>query len=63
MGFAFVEADTGGDGENNGSDWEEVTEPTNRVMIKTLIPTSDQLASLGLVPGENLITFTVKSRL
>lgn len=32
-------------------------------MIKSLTPSSDQLASLNLQPGSNLITFTVRSRL
>ena len=41
MKNAFIEGGTGGGEESNNSDWEEVTEPTNRVMIRTLIPTSD----------------------
>ena len=43
-------------------DWEDVNGPKN-VMIKTLMPSSDQLATMDLQPGENLITFTVSSRL
>ena len=51
--------------EKQGSDeedWDNVNGPTN-VMIKTLMPSSDQLATMNLQPGENLITFSVSSRL
>ena len=51
--------------EKQGSgeeEWDYVNEPAN-VMIKTLMPSSDQLATMDLQPGENLITFTVSSRL
>ena len=49
--------------QKSDSDWDEVDEPTNRQMIRTLVPSSDQLQSLNLRPGVNLITFGVKSRL
>ena len=46
-----------------GDDFEEIEEEPNMVTIKTLTPSSSQLESLNLQPGENLITFSVKSRL
>ena len=42
---------------------DEIDEEPNIVTIKSLTPTSDQLESLGLQPGMNYITFSVKSRL
>ena len=48
--------------EKSDGDWDDVNEPA-KTMIKTLVPSSEQLASLNLQPGVNLITFSVKSRL
>ena len=68
---AFVIASGSNDGaeigeeEKQGSDeedWVNENGPAN-VMIKTLMPSSDQLATMDLQPGENLITFSVSSRL
>ena len=43
---------------------EIVVVPSGNVTyIRALTPSSDQLASLELRPGPNIITFTVKSRL
>ena len=41
----------------------EIQEEPNVITIKTLTPTSEELESFDLRPGENLITFTVHSRL
>ena len=41
----------------------EIEEEPNVITIKTLTPTSEELESFDLRPGENLITFTVTSRL
>ena len=42
---------------------DEIEEEPTVVTIKTLTPSSQQLESLSLQPGENTITFTVQSRL
>lgn len=47
----------------DGDDFEEIEEEPTLVTIKTLTPSSEQLKSLNLQPGENEITFSVKSRL
>ena len=68
----FLDAENGSD--VNASDEEpeegyadklgnEIEEEFQLVTIKTLTPSSSQLASLNLQPGENIITFTVQSRL
>ena len=44
-------------------DGGEIEEEPNVITIKTLTPTSEELESFDLRPGENLITFTVRSRL
>ena len=49
--------------EEDDDEFREIEEEPNIVTIKTLSPNSDQLKSLNLQPGENLITFSVKSRL
>ena len=49
--------------EEDDDEFQEIEEEPNIVTIKTLSPNSDQLKSLNLRPGENLITFSVKSRL
>ena len=49
------------DEEEKEEDFEVIGK--DKTMIRTLAPSSDQLASLDLTPGENLITFTVSSRL
>ena len=41
----------------------EIEEEPNIVTIKTLTPSSQQLASLNLEPGENIVTYSVLSRL
>ena len=48
---------------DEGDDFEEIEEEPNLVTIKTLTPSTLQLKSLNLEPGDNTITFTVKSRL
>ena len=46
----------------DGEDVDNVQRPS-RKMIKTLTPSSEQLASFNLTAGENIVTFTVHSRL
>lgn len=37
--------------DSSNSDWEEVPSNPNKHMIKSLTPSTDQLASLNLQPG------------
>ena len=60
----------GGQGVNDDDEYEdvddlenEIEEEPNIVTIKTLTPSSQQLASLNLEPGENIVTYSVLSRL
>ena len=61
----------GGQGVNDDDDEyedvddleNEIEEEPNIVTIKTLTPSSQQLASLNLEPGENIVTYSVLSRL
>ena len=46
-----------------GDEIDEIEEEPGIVTIKTLTPSSEQLLSLNLQPGENIVTFSVKSRL
>jgi len=47
------------DRSKSDSDFEEINEKTDKVKLRFLTPSSDQLASLDLKAGQNLITFTV----
>ena len=69
----FLDADDG-IGSDNDDDYDEevkrenelgdeIEEEPQLVTIKTLTPSSSQLESLNLQPGENIVTFSVKSRL
>ena len=65
-----LEERKGAAGIQNGEEYEddddlenEIEEEPNIVTIKTLTPSSQQLASLNLEPGENIVTYSVQSRL
>lgn len=50
--------------QESGSEWEELKQNASpKKTIVTRTPSTDQLTSLNLQPGENLITFSVNSRL
>ena len=65
-----LEERKGGPGVNDDDEYEddddlenEIEEEPNIVTIKTLTPSSQQLASLNLEAGENIVTYSVLSRL
>ena len=61
--FIEVQPALGFSNKSHESACSELSDVRAKKMIRSLTPSSEQLASLGLRPGENRITFTVKSRL
>ena len=54
----------GGSDDEHSEEWDEVKpKERKKAKIVTRTPSSEQLASLGLKPGMNLVTFSVRSRL